>query len=154
VAARGREPGLRLERRGQEVGMIEWAGKLLAGCGPIAEALDAAHGSTAYRDALANAVAALSDPDCVPSARVLREMRERHGGSYTRFTLAQSLRHAADISKLPLAAQTAQRLAQLSKESLEDQRQIEAADTMPFEIYRQKYLAPERLNALPVRRPA
>ena len=154
VAARGREPGLRLERRGQEIGMIEWAGELLAGCGPIAEALDAAHGSTAYRDALANAVAALSDPDCVPSARVLREIRERHGGSYTRFTLAQSLRHAADIRQLPLAAQTAQRFAQLAQESLEEQRQIEAADTMPFEIYRQKYLAPERLNALPLRRPA
>jgi glutamate--cysteine ligase len=152
VAAHGREPGLRLERRGQEVGLFEWGQQLLAGCEPVAAALDAAHGATAYGDALAAAVAALGNPDSTPSARVLREMQERHNGSYTRFTLAQSLRHAADIKHLPLPAEVENRFAQLATESLEKQRQIEAADTMPFEIYRQKYLAPERLNAIPIRR--
>jgi glutamate--cysteine ligase len=152
VAARGREPGLRLERKGQEVSLIEWGQQLLAGCGPIAAALDAAHGGTAYHNALAAAVAALNDPDSVPSARVLREMQERHDSSYNRFSAAQSLRHAADIKRLPLPAEVEERFAQLAKESLEEQRQIEAADTMPFEIYRQQYLAPERLNAVPIRR--
>jgi glutamate--cysteine ligase len=152
VAARGREPGLRLERKGQEVSLIEWGQQLLAGCGPIAAALDAAHGGTAYHNALAAAVAALNDPDSVPSARVLREMQERHDSSYNRFSAAQSLRHAADIKRLPLPAEVEERFAQLAKESLEEQRQIEAADTMPFEIYRQQYLAPERLNAVPIQR--
>jgi len=152
VAARGREPGLRLERQGQEVSLIEWGQQLLAGCGPIAAALDAAHGGTAYHNALAAAVAALNDPDSVPSARVLREMQERHDSSYIRFSAAQSLRHAADIKHLPLPAEVEEIFAQLAKDSLEEQRQIEAADTMPFEIYRQQYLAPERLNAVPIRR--
>ena len=152
VAARGREPNLRLERRGQEVGLFEWAQQLLAGCEPVAAALDAAHGVAAYGDALAAAVAALGNPDSTPSARVLREMQEHHDGSYTRFTLAQSLRHAADIKHLSLPAEVENRFAQLARESLEEQRQIEAADTMPFEVYRQKYLAPERLNAIPIRR--
>ena len=152
VAARGREPNLRLERRGQEVGLFEWSQQLLADCEPVAAALDAAHGATAYGDALAAAVAALGNPDSTPSARVLREMQDRYDGSYTGFTLAQSLRHAADIRHLPLPAEVENRFAQLARESLEEQRQIEAADTMPFEIYRQKYLAPERLNAIPIRR--
>ena len=152
VAARGREPGLRLERHGQEVSLFEWGQQLLAGCGPIAAALDAAHGGTAYHNALAAAVAALNDPDSVPSARVLREMQERHDSSYIRFSAAQSLRHAADIKHLPLPAEVEEIFAQLAKDSLEEQRQIEAADTMPFEIYRQQYLAPERLNAVPIRR--
>ena len=152
VAARGREPNLRLERRGQEVGLFEWSQQLLAGCEPVAAALDAAHGATAYGDALAAAVAALGNQDSTPSARVLREMQERHDGSYTRFTLAQSLRHTADIKHLPLPAEVENRFAQLATESLEKQWQIEAADTMPFEIYRQKYLASERLNAIPIRR--
>jgi len=152
VAAHGREPGLRLERRGQEVGLFEWGQQLLAGCEPVAAALDAAHGVAAYGDALAAAVAALGNRDSTPSARVLREMQEHHDGSYTRFTLAQSLRHAADIKHLPLPAEVENRFAQLARESLEEQRQIEAADTMPFETYRQKYLAPERLNAIPIRR--
>ncbi len=152
VAARGREPGLRLERRGQEVDLFEWSQELLAACAPIAAALDAAHGGNAYGNALAGAVAALDDPDSTPSARALREVQERHGGSYIRFTLAQSLRHAADIRRLRLPAEVEDRFARSAQESLEEQRQIEAADTMPFEIYRQRYLAPERLNATPIRR--
>ena len=152
VAARGREPGLRLERRGQEVGLIEWGQQLLAGCEPIAAALDAAHGGAAYRDALAAAVAALNDPACVPSARVLTEMQEHHDSSYIRFTVAQSLRHAADIKRLPLPAEVEERFVRLAKESLDEQRNIEASDSMSFESYRQQYLAPERLNAVAARR--
>jgi glutamate--cysteine ligase len=152
VAARGREPGLRLERRGQEAGLFEWGQQLLAGCEPIAAALDAAHGGAAYGDALATAVAALNDPGSVPSARVLTEMRERHDSSYLRFTIAQSMRHAAEIKRLPLPAEVEERFAQLANESLEEQRNIEASDSLPFEIYRQQYLAPERLNAVPIQR--
>ncbi len=77
---------------------------------------------TAYRDALAAAVAALNDPDSVPSARVLRQMREHHDNSYIRFTVAQSLRHAAEIKRLPLPAEVAERFARLANESLEEQR--------------------------------
>ena len=152
VAARGREPGLRLERRGKEVGLLEWGRQLTAECEPIAAALDAAHGGAAYGDALSAAVVALNDPETVPSARVLREMQAHHGGSYVRFTVAQSLRHAADIKHLPLPPEMEKHFARLARESLEEQQQIEAADTMPFEIYRQQYLAPERLNAVPIRR--
>src|SRR6266705_1712657 len=62
VASRGREPGLRLLRDGEEMPFVEWAGELLADCGPIASALDRANGGTAYREALRAAVAALGDP--------------------------------------------------------------------------------------------
>jgi glutamate--cysteine ligase len=34
----------------------------------------------------------------------------------------------------------------LSEQSLQEQRRIEASDSMPFEIYRQQYIAPERLG--------
>jgi len=37
-------------------------------------------------------------------------------------------------------------MAELATESLAEQARIEAADTMPFETYRQHYLAPERLR--------
>src|SRR5262249_47965025 len=40
VASRGREPGLSLVREGEEVPLAEWAGEVLADCGPIAAALD------------------------------------------------------------------------------------------------------------------
>ena len=42
VAARGREPGLRLERGAEEVTLVDWAGEFIAECEPVAAALDAA----------------------------------------------------------------------------------------------------------------
>ena len=100
VAARGREPGLRLERGGSEVELAEWGGEMLDECAPIAAALDAAHGGSAYREALAAAVAALRDPASLPSARVLREMQQRLTTAPTsRFALAQSLQHRSALLK-------------------------------------------------------
>ena len=146
VAARGREPGLRLERQGQEVTLADWAAQLLSECAPIADALDAAHGTALYGDALQTARRALDDPELVPSARVLRTMKQHHGGSYVRFTLEQSLRHAAELKRVPVSPEAEQHFGRLAQESIEEQRQIEMSDTLPFEQYRQQYLAPERLN--------
>ena len=48
VAERGREPGLTLERGDTPVTLTAWGEALLADMRPIAQALDAAHGSDAY----------------------------------------------------------------------------------------------------------
>jgi len=146
VAARGREPGLRLERQEQEVDLHEWGGQVLVECEPIAAALDAAQGGAAYRDALAAAVAALGDSASVPSARILKEMDQRYENSYVRFVLAHSLQHANALRSQPLAPEVEQRVARMAQDSLARQRQIEAADTVPFETWRQRYLSQERLG--------
>ena len=145
VAARGREPGLRLTNGSQEVTLAEWGGQVLEECEPIATAVDAANETTAHREALAAAVAALRDPAMTPSARVLQTMERDYGNSYTRFVLAQSLAHRDAILQLPFPADVADRFASLAEESIDEQRRIEAADTLPFETYRQLYLAPVRL---------
>jgi glutamate--cysteine ligase len=146
AAVRGREPGLRLVRGSQEVALVEWGGQMLAQCGPIAAALDAANGGTGYSDALAAAVTSLEEPESTPSARVLEAMQQSHGGSYLRFVLAQSLRHRTAIQSLTLRAEVAERFARLAEVSLAEQRRIEAADTVPFETFRQQYLSPVRLS--------
>jgi glutamate--cysteine ligase len=147
VAARGREPGLRLDRHGQLVELHEWGAQVLAECEPIAAALDAAHGSSAHRDALAAAAAALNDPASLPSARVLLEMKERHGNAYVRFAPARSLEHRRTLQSEPLPAQVEARFEKMAAESLTVQQKIEAADKVPFETYRRKYLSPESLRA-------
>jgi len=148
VAARGRQPGLRLERRNGEATLVDWGGEVLAECAPIAEALDAANGTRTYGEAIAAAVAALGDPSSTPSARVLRAMARDHGNSYSRFVLAQSRGHRDAICALPFSAELADHFAVLAEESRVRQREIEEADTMPFEIYRQQYLDPKRLGIL------
>jgi glutamate--cysteine ligase len=146
VAARGREPGLKLERRGQLVELREWGAQLLAECEPIADALDAARGGRLHRDALSAAAAALGDPELLPSARVLAAMAREHDNSYTRFVLTQSLKHNAALRALPLAPGVEERFARLARESLAEQHRLEAADTVDFETWRQQYLSPELLQ--------
>jgi len=145
VAARGREPGLRLDRGGITVGLREWGGELLAACQAPAAALDAAQGIAAHRGALSAAIAAFENFDSLPSARVLAQMRRDHGGAYARFALAQSKKHRDTLLAEPLAPQEQARFERLAAESIAKQRETEAADTLPFETYRQRYLSPESL---------
>jgi glutamate--cysteine ligase len=147
VAARGREPGLRLDRNAQTVELREWAGQLLVECSPIAAALDAAIGGRAHRDALAAAVAAVAEPASLPSARVLSEMQQRYEGSYVRFALAYSLQHRSALQSEPYPAEAAARFARTAEESIRKQQEIEARDTAtPFEEYRRRYLSHELLK--------
>ena len=146
VASRGREGGLRLDRCGEKVALREWGVQLLAECGPIARALDEAHGKNAHRDALAAAVSALDNPDSLPSARMLREMSERYDNSYSRFALAKSLEHQRALVSEPLPAEAEALFARLAEKSVRVQREIEAADEIPFETFRQRYLSHESLR--------
>ena len=147
VAEKGRNPDLRLFRRGEELPPRTWGGELLIECEPIAAALDEAHRGTAYRDALSTASAALENPALTPSARILREMEQNYDNSYFLFAQAQSARHRRTLLSLPLAAEAEARFMQMAEASLAAQRQIEAQDTLPFEIFRQQYLAPDKLSA-------
>jgi glutamate--cysteine ligase len=141
VAARGREPGLRLARNSEELTLVEWSREILAECAPIAAALDAATGGNAHREALSGAAAALDDPAATPSARVLETMARSHGNSYVRFVVAQSLAHRNAILELPYPDEMADHYARLAAASVKEQREIEASDTLPFEAFRQQYLA-------------
>ena len=146
VAARGREPGLRLERGGNEMSLTEWGGKVLAECAPIAAALDAAHGDAKYRNTLMAAAAALRDAEAVPSARVLGRMAKDFDNSYVRFILAQSEQTKNTLLHLPFPPDIEARFRALTLESFEQQQRVEAGDTMPFEGYREKYQSKERLG--------
>ncbi|MGV3493441.1 MAG: glutamate--cysteine ligase [Ramlibacter sp.] len=146
TAAFGREPGLRLERSGQEVKLVDWGAQIVAECEPIAAQLDRVHGTTDYGDALRAAAALLENPDMLPSARVLSSLAREHGNSFSAFTLAQSEQAKAKLLKLPYAGALQARMEAVARQSLEDQKAVEAADTLPFEQYRQQYVSPERLG--------
>jgi glutamate--cysteine ligase len=146
TAAFGRQPGLRLERGDGEVLLTEWADELLAACEHTAAALDAVHGTSDHADAVRSARAMLNDPSMLPSARVLDVMGKEHGSSFLAFTTAQSVQTRAKLLALPYSAAQQSRFAQLAQQSLQEQRDIEARDTMPFEHYRQQYISPERLG--------
>jgi glutamate--cysteine ligase len=147
VATRGREPGLRLERGAGEIGLADWGGEVLEACGSIADALDAAHASTAHRAVLQAARAALRDPASVPSARMLQAMAREHAGSYVGFVLAQSERSRSALLELPWPEENAAAFRAMARVSIDEQKRIEAADDVPFETFLARYLAPESLGA-------
>ncbi len=146
TAAYGRRPGLLLERGDSEVALTDWGSQLLCEFAPIAAALDNTHQTSDYTDALRSAQALLDNPALLPSARVLAVMEQDFDNSFAEFTRAQSQQARAKLLALPFSAAQQARFAALSAQSLQDQRAIEAADTMPFEVYRQQYTAAERLG--------
>lgn len=147
VAARGREPGLTLDRGGKEVVLAEWAARILDECTTIAAALDAVHGGSAHRDALESAHSALRDAAELPSARVLDAMARDFDDSYVGFTRARSEQIRTALLERPFAAATASYFRDMAQKSVEEQHRIEAADTLPFENYRENYLSPSSLDA-------
>jgi len=146
VAARGREPGLKLERGDDEVSLVEWGAQIVGEMELLANAMDVALGARRYRDAWLAGSRVLTQPDQLPSARVLATMATDFERSYVRFTRAQSTQTRNLLLGLPWSETQQQRFEAMSRESVLAQRRIESEDTMPFEIYRQEYLAPRRLG--------
>ncbi len=146
VAARGREPGLRLERGDAAVTLAEWGAELLGALAPIAQRLDALHGGSGHRDALGSAATVLRAPDSAPSARVLATMARDFGNEFTGFTRAQSVHTRERLLALPFPERLRAAFVAAWQASVDEQRRIEANDSLPFEIYRQQYISAERLG--------
>lgn len=145
TASRGREPGLCLTRGDEQIPLMDWAAEVLQACEPIAQRLDAVHGGNAHQRVLQAALSQLAQPDTLPSARVLQAMADA-GGDHVALMSTLSAQAQAALLAEPLSAELAEALTAEAQASLAEQARIEAADTMPFEQYRQAYLSPERLG--------
>ncbi|RZL00085.1 MAG: glutamate--cysteine ligase, partial [Rubrivivax sp.] len=146
TASRGREPGLTLERQGQAVVLMDWAREIVQQCEPIAQALDAAQGGQQHQQAWQAALGGLDAPETLPSARVLKALVQDHAKSYVDFVRQQSAQAQQTVLAADWSAEEQSHFERMAAESIQEQSRIEAADTMPFEIYRQQYLAPRRLD--------
>jgi glutamate--cysteine ligase len=139
TAERGRQPGLRLLRGEQEVLLTDWAEEILHACQPLAQALDATHGGDDYQQALLAAQDLVQFPTMTPSARVLHGT-QAHGNSFKAFGLAQTQASHDHLLGLPRNAALQKTFAQLSRASIQAQREIEKADTGSFEEWRLRYM--------------
>ena len=146
TAERGREPGLRLSRNGQSVLLTEWGAEVLAACEPLAAALDATHGTDDYSAALRDARALMAAPERTPSARVLDSIVQSHQHSFEAFARQQSMAARDALLSLPWTAEQQARYLAMADESIAAQKAIEAADTLPFEEWREQYMAVEQLG--------
>ena len=141
TAAYGRTPDLTLERGGRSVALADWAREVLHECQPIAELLDAAHGSNSHGEALALALARVADPAATPSARALEAIRREHAESFAAFVLARSHAVRGELLAAPYPTAVDERERRAAQASLLAQQRIEAADQQDFESFRVAYVA-------------
>ena len=139
------EPGLHLQRQGKEVLLTDWAQEVLQACQPIAAALDQAHGTTDYSQALKHSQHLLAHPEQTPSAQVLEAVSEQFGASFKAFGAAQSQWAREQTLARPWNDALTAKYQQRAAESIQAQKDMEAADTGPFEEWRQCYMSPEHL---------
>jgi glutamate--cysteine ligase len=138
VACCGRTPGFTIQRHGVETSLGDEARRILDAMQPIAGVLDSNETERPFRKVLDRQREAVVEPDRTPSARLLKELGE-NSLSFADYALAISGVHALRFRNRRLDAETAARLEELSAESWDQQRQIEAADTLPFDAFLQRY---------------
>ncbi len=146
VAARGREPGLMLQRGGQRLSLQDWAGELLTQMRPIAARLDAAKAGSHHADALAAAGQALAAPGGLASSRCLAEVKQNYDSCFLAFGVTASAQAKTRRGQFEVPPGAGAEWQAAAVESMAEQQAMEAADDEPFEAYRQHYLAQERLS--------
>jgi glutamate--cysteine ligase len=140
VVNTGRQPGLLLGNNGKDIPLVQWAQEMLDAMRPIAELLDSTHACSDYCASLDAQLAKVADADLTPSARVLREMRERQL-PFFRLAMAYSEQWAKHFRARPLPADTQAAFDAETERSLKAQRTIEESDNISFEHYLQNYFA-------------
>jgi glutamate--cysteine ligase len=137
VVNEGRRPGLQLQRRDGNIGLQQWGEHLLDHIQGIAELMDQAHGGNDYVSACQAQRDKIRDPELTPSAQILAELAD--GQSFYALAMGQSTLHQRHFSQPPLTSDKVASMQQLSEQSLQQQRAIEAADDIDFDRFLQDY---------------
>jgi glutamate--cysteine ligase len=106
----------------------------------VCELLDGGTSERLYSAALEARLPAINDPECTPSARLLADMRANKE-PFSEFAMRMSKRHEQYFKQLVLPEARAKQFKQVAEESLQRQREIEAADEVSFEEYLKRYFA-------------
>ncbi|WP_333686991.1 glutamate--cysteine ligase [Methylococcus capsulatus] len=142
TACCGRTPGMTLIRDNTAVDLRAWAKELCESMAPIAAALDGDSTGGGFSAALEHQYVAIANPEqCLPSARMLREMRGNHE-SFAEFAQRLSLQHAESLRSPPsLPAEKAEAMRRMAETSLAEQESVEAGDSLAFADYLKHYFA-------------
>lgn len=140
VAREGRSPGLMLERGNEYVALDDWAAEIMEGMSPLCEFLDRDLPDSPYTASLTAQRRKLSDFALTPSAQQLRLLLDENT-SFFDYAMRQSLAHKEWLQNTPLPAERLDALETAARQSLLDQREMEAADTLDFSTYLASYYA-------------
>lgn len=133
----GRQPGLMLNKAGQDISLKDWAEQLILEFKPLAQALDAHHGNALYAQALESQADKIANPEQTPSGQMLKQM-DKEGLAYFELMLQLAKQHKTNIADL--STEDVQAMQQTASDSLLQQQQLEQADTQEFSEYLKDFL--------------
>jgi glutamate--cysteine ligase len=137
----GRDPEFRLIRNGQAVSVSTWAKEILEGVLAVAAELDRHDDSDSYKDAVRLMNVLVDEPESTPSARIIAELKEANTGFF-RFALEMARSHRDYFASItPPNAASSERFHREARESLQRQKEIEAADSIGLDEYLKQYFS-------------
>jgi len=141
MAKFGRDPEFRLFRNGQPVSVRDWAKEILDGVLAVAAELDRHDNNDSYTQAVRVMHALVDEPEATPSARIIAELKDANTGFF-RFAWEMARSHRDYFASIaqPDAA-SSERFSKEARESLQRQKDIEAADSIGLDEYLQQYFA-------------
>jgi glutamate--cysteine ligase len=134
IVNRGRQPGLMLTTDSGEQAFTDVANTLLDSMQDVAILLDRAFECEDYTHALSDQKAKIEDPELTPSARILREMRDKNL-PFFRLAMAYSQRWADHFHSRQLDPASQARFDHERQDSLQRQIDLEQSDSISFEQY-------------------
>ena len=145
VAQRGREPGLQLTYAGASVGLQDWGVDWSTPWPPLPRPWTIAMVAWPTPPLWTMRVLASCTPKPWPQPACCRRCSKTTAARLWRLRGLGLKQCALRCWRLELPAHIAFEFTRESQASWDDQRVIEAADTLPFEQYRQEYLSPDHL---------
>ncbi|MGQ4879632.1 glutamate--cysteine ligase [Billgrantia sp. LNSP4103-1] len=143
VVERGRDPELRLLQDGHSRSVADWGGEIFAELDQAAALLDALEQGTPHAEAVAQFAPWLDDPALTPSGRLLARL-ETSGEEFVETVLAIAEEQAERMRHEAMCPARKTTLDQLVDTSHQQQRDIEAADSLRFEEFLEEYFASAR----------
>jgi glutamate--cysteine ligase len=140
VAYHGRKPGLTLLTSGEEYLLTDWVEDIFAELAPLASWLDQQQNSHHFTDALNSKYQLLKNPEQLPSSRFLHLM-EKEKISFLEAGLLFSEQQKERWKAFNLSEEKKNFYISCAQKSLQDQKEIEDSDKIPFDDYLVSYFS-------------
>lgn len=145
VVMEGRKPGVTLQLDGKSQLLTDAASHILAGVQQVAQLLDGAQLATDtaashFGQAVSAQQALVNSPESLLSGQVLAAMQEQ-GLEHNDFILNLAVKYKAELLAADYDYWDETYFAQMQQQSVTQQQQMEAADTLDFDAFLNEYFA-------------
>ncbi|WP_371377549.1 glutamate--cysteine ligase [Thalassotalea aquiviva] len=140
VVMQGRNPELKLNDLGTEKSIKTWGNELFSDFNQIAKLLDTAYGTTQYSEVIAKELEKINDIAKTPSAKIVQQLMQEDT-SIISWSLELANKYKTQLEQHSYSEFSEQYLQQLATESIQQQQQIEHADSVSFDQFLVEYFA-------------